>query len=612
MKIHDLIQGSPEWLAYRATMRNASDAPAMMGCSAYKTRAELLREMHTGVAAEVDIGTQMRFDNGHRAEALARPLAEEFIGAELYPVTGSLDSYSASFDGVTLAEDECFEHKALNDALRAAFADMLTIAPEHQERASGRCLPLMYRVQMEQQLLVSGANRVLFMASAWTPDDELIEERHCWYYPDAKLRQQITDGWLQFDRDLDAYSLPPATEPAPVGKAPDSLPALRIELTGQVTASNLAEFKTTALAAIRGVNRNLKTDADFADAEKAVKWCSDVEARLKAAKDHALSQTSTIDELFRALDEIAAESKAARLDLDKLVTRRKGEVKDEAVAAARRALDLHIAAVNAEVAPMHILPVAADFAAAIKGKRSIDSMQDALDTTLAAAKIAADAQGRHIRANVSVFKAATGDDGALLALFADLGQMVHKPADDFALLVGSRIKAHNEAEAAREAARQAAEAQRIAQAEQRAREQEAARIAEQQRQQAEAERQAAAALAAAAAPAPAPVSEPARPASPPMATLFAPQPDRALFPVHPLPTAARASVPASAEPVTLNLGAIGARLGFALRADFLADVLHIEPAAIERGLPRFRESDFVRICAALIEHVENVQMLQAA
>ena len=53
MKILDLIQGSPEWLAHRATHFNASDAPAMMGCSPYKTRAQLLREMHTGVVPEV-------------------------------------------------------------------------------------------------------------------------------------------------------------------------------------------------------------------------------------------------------------------------------------------------------------------------------------------------------------------------------------------------------------------------------------------------------------------------------------------------------------------------------------------------------------------------------
>ena len=83
MKVHDLAQGSQAWLAYRATHFNASDAPAMMGCSPYKTRAQLMRELHTGVPAEVDVGTQMRFNNGHRAEALARPLAEEFVGEEL-------------------------------------------------------------------------------------------------------------------------------------------------------------------------------------------------------------------------------------------------------------------------------------------------------------------------------------------------------------------------------------------------------------------------------------------------------------------------------------------------------------------------------------------------
>lgn len=55
MKIHNLIQGSPEWLAYRAKHFNASDAPAMMGCSPYKTRAQLLRELHTGIAPDVDV-----------------------------------------------------------------------------------------------------------------------------------------------------------------------------------------------------------------------------------------------------------------------------------------------------------------------------------------------------------------------------------------------------------------------------------------------------------------------------------------------------------------------------------------------------------------------------
>jgi predicted phage-related endonuclease len=56
MKQHNFLQGSPEWHAYRATARNASDAPAMLGCSPYQTRAELLHALHTGMRPEVDAG----------------------------------------------------------------------------------------------------------------------------------------------------------------------------------------------------------------------------------------------------------------------------------------------------------------------------------------------------------------------------------------------------------------------------------------------------------------------------------------------------------------------------------------------------------------------------
>lgn len=80
MKILNLVQGSPEWDAHRATHFNASDAPAMLGCSPYMTRSELLHRMHTGITPEVDPATQRRFDEGHQAEQLARPLAEEIIG----------------------------------------------------------------------------------------------------------------------------------------------------------------------------------------------------------------------------------------------------------------------------------------------------------------------------------------------------------------------------------------------------------------------------------------------------------------------------------------------------------------------------------------------------
>ncbi|MGK3946327.1 hypothetical protein ABK046_49235, partial [Streptomyces caeruleatus] len=82
------------------------------------------------------------------------------------------------------------------------------------------------------------------------------------------------------------------------------------------------------------------------------------------------------------------------------------------------ALDSHIATLQAELAPMRLQPVPADFAGAIKGLRSIASLQDALDTTLAGAKIAADAQARGIRANVTAFQQQAA---GLEFLFADVG-----------------------------------------------------------------------------------------------------------------------------------------------------------------------------------------------
>lgn len=586
MIVHELQQGTPEWAAYRAKHLNASDAPAMLGVSPYKTRAELLREMHTGVAPDVDVATQKRFDNGHRAEALARPLAEEFIGQELYPVTGSDGRLSASFDGLTLDESEGFEHKALNEDLRAVFAGIAGMG-RADDGAACRLLPIYHRVQMEQQLLISGAERVLFMASEWTADGDLVEEQHCWYYPDAALRQQIIDGWAQFERDLQTYMPPEAAPAEPVGKAPDTLPALRIEVSGQVTASNLAEFKQTALATIRGVNRDLRTDQDFADAEKAVKWCADVESRLKAAKEHALSQTASIDALFKALDDIGAEARTVRLDLDKLVARRKTEVKEEAVARARRALDEHIARLNAEIAPFRLPQVAADFAGTIKGLKSVASMQDKLDGLLATTKIAAEAEARAIRENVATFKAeATGFE----FLFADLGQVIHKAGDDFKALVQGRIAQHKVAEAERERKRQEAEAARLAA--QQAEDARVAALAEQRRQDAAAESVRIAAQA------PAVAVQACRPE------------DRTMLATP--AGAALVKATAADEPAALNLTEICGRLGFTMTAAFLADRLHVQPAKVDRASKLYTERQYAQICRQLISHIGAMADLYTA
>lgn len=427
MKIVNLIQGTPEWHAHRAQHFNASDAPAMMGCSQYKTRSQIIKELATGIVdAEIDSATARRFADGHRAEALARPLAEKIIGEELYPVTGTNGRFSASFDGLTLMYDVAFEHKLVNERLRLAFAEMA------DDDTAGHLLPMDYRAQMEHQMMVSECDRVLFMATRWDADGNLQECMHVWYESDPELRKQINAGWDQFAADLAAYT-PQATEAKPVGRTPENLPALRIEVTGAVTASNLAEYKAHALEVFKGINRNLSTDQDFADAEKVVKWCGDVETRLAAAKEHALSQTASIDELFKAIDDISAEAKRTRLELDRLVKARKEQIREEIVSEGRAAFAQHVASLNERLGNRLMPPLFPDFATAIKNKRTVDSLRDAVNTTLAKAKIEANTIADGIQINLRTIAEAGSPH-----LFPDEALLLLKPADDLAAIISSR------------------------------------------------------------------------------------------------------------------------------------------------------------------------------
>ena len=476
MQTLNLIQGSNEWHAHRRAHFNASDAPAMLAVSPYKTRGQLLEELKTGIGQEFDAATERRFADGHRFEALARPLAEKIIGEELSPIVGSEGKYSASFDGITFDESINFEHKSLNAELRRIFD-------------SGEPLPELYTIQMEQQHLVSGAERTLFMASAWDADGNLIEERHCWYEPNMALRKRIIDGWEQFEKDMADY-VPPVIEEKATADSIMELPALSVQATGMVTHSNLPQFKAAAEQYIAAINTELVTDQHFADAEATVKFCKSTEEKLEVTKAAILAQTASIDEVIRTVDHIQAQLRDKRLMLDKLV---KSEKEARKVALVRDAGDkyaAHVTALKSEIGGVQFLSLLPrqDFGAAIKGLKSMQSMHDALDTALANSKIEADATAKDIRDKLAWCKEHAAGHSAL---FPDLQQIIIKPFEDFTLTITSRIDKYKADEAAKaEAAIKRIEAEAKAKAEREAAEKlaaEEARIRAEERAKAEAE-----------------------------------------------------------------------------------------------------------------------------
>lgn len=458
MKTHKVTQGSAEWHALRANYRTASEAPVMMGASKQMKRTELLHAKKTGLDRDISWWVQKYlFDKGHEAEALARPILEGRIGEDLFPVVGTEGDLLASLDGCTMMGEIVFEHKMWNEQLAA------------DVRAGD--LDAHYYWQLEQQLLVSGAEKVIFVCSDGTEDNFVSME----YFPVNGRAAKLVAGWKQFEVDLEAYEPTEAVVEA-VGKTPDALPALRIEVTGMVTASNLEQFKAHSLAVFSAINTDLQTDQHFADAEKTVKWCGEVEERLEAAKQHALSQTETIDALFRTIDEISEQARRKRLELDKLVKARKVAIREEIVLKAKAALRDHLDNINTSFGGKVRLPeIPADFAGAIKGKKNIASLRDAADSELARAKIEASQIGDGIRANLESLRSLAVDHAFL---FNDAQQIVLKNNDDLVALIKVRINEHKQAEEAKELAQReriraeesaklaaAAEAEQVAEAE---------------------------------------------------------------------------------------------------------------------------------------------------
>lgn len=457
MKILNIQQGSADWLAIRKNHLTASEAPAALGKSKYTSRTELLNQKASGISKEVDSFTQSLFDKGHKAEAAARVIAEKIIEGDLYPVTATLDidglSLLASFDGCTIDESIIWEHKLFNESLANDIRN--GALNEH------------YTIQLNQQLLISGASKCLFMTSDGTEENMAW----CWYEPSQDKFDALISGWAQFKRDLENHVI--AEEVIAVVATPTmDLPALSIQVEGSISLiSNLDRFGSRLKQFVEEIDKAPTDDQGFANAEQAIKTLEKAESALEAAESNALAQTASVDEMRKTVDLYKEIARTTRLMLQKMVKARKETIRLEIVQAGNSAFAEHIASLNKRIGKPYMPQVAIDCAGAIKGKKTISSLRDAVDTELARAKIEANAIADKIEINLNSLRELAKDH---TFLFADTQQIIFKENEDLILLINSRINEHEAAEQKRIEALAAAEVERI-----RAAEQEAKRIAEQ-------------------------------------------------------------------------------------------------------------------------------------
>ena len=431
MKILNLVQGSPKWIAERLKNFTASEAPVMMGDSKYMSRNELLDLKKSGVSKAITPSTQELFDKGHDAEELARPLAELVMFEELKPLVGVrvVDGLGllASFDGINDDFSVAWEHKLWNQTLA--------------ENVRKNVLEAHYYWQLEHQMLVADIEEITFNVSDGTTDNN----ESMTYFSVPERRESLIAGWKQFAIDLEKHEVKAKVEPIKA-KEIQALPTLEISLIGQVNNSNLAEYKSTALAFITSIRTDLQTDQDFKDAGEAIKFLKNGEDELENVKTRALSQTEDIKVLFETIDHLKEEMRQKRLTLNKLTKSEKERIRHDIAKKAGDEFIAFVNGVNKELAPFNLFQLTSfesDFNAPMKGKSTVESLQNSVDTKLAQLKIEVNEIAEKVTINLASLKELAGE---YKFLFNDTYQIILKDNEDLVNLIKSRIAEHEKQE----------------------------------------------------------------------------------------------------------------------------------------------------------------------
>lgn len=184
MIIHDVEQGSAVWKELRGRHYPASLAPAMMG-DGYASRAKEMSEYLGHTTTDITPFLQGLFDAGHEAEELARPIAEAEFLESFAPVVGSKEIEGlpllASFDGLTGDRRIVWEHKSSNKQFDE--------------------IPPLYYWQLEQQLIVSGAEKAVLTVT----NRDSNEPRYYEYFSLPERRKALLAGWHKWADDCATF-----------------------------------------------------------------------------------------------------------------------------------------------------------------------------------------------------------------------------------------------------------------------------------------------------------------------------------------------------------------------------------------------------------------------
>lgn len=189
MQIEKLEQSSPKWYDWRRGGIGASESAAILGCNPWQTREQIMAQKLGAFEQEGNADTR----RGKELEPEARKAYERQMGIPMLPLCGAHSRYPfirASFDGVSRDGKTILELKCPKSKNHA----------EWQRNG----VPDYYCIQVQHQLLVSGAERAHFASYCLeTPTGRRAKGPKLWIaptiYPDEELHacliRELSEFW---------------------------------------------------------------------------------------------------------------------------------------------------------------------------------------------------------------------------------------------------------------------------------------------------------------------------------------------------------------------------------------------------------------------------------
>lgn len=198
----DLIQGSEEWLKYRAKKITASEIGVIMGNSPYQTKRELYFEKLSKKIPEADPAKEYIFSLGHAVEEQIRQEFFMLTGAQMKPLcveSVNFPELFASLDGFYEEEHRPLEAKLVGkDAIAKAKDNNL---PEKER------IPKHHYDQIQFQMLVTGTSEMDYFCHDGKGTGVLLT-----YSADIEYQAILLKEALQFVADLKNKKEPELTD----------------------------------------------------------------------------------------------------------------------------------------------------------------------------------------------------------------------------------------------------------------------------------------------------------------------------------------------------------------------------------------------------------------